>query len=107
MTVALVREPLYRTAPDCRQSFGDLAAKVGTDLGLPPDPEQRWILDRIFAERSPGIPASRHVCVIGPRQNIKSSTLVIAAATELFVLGVPEAIWTAHQSKTSTKSYED
>lgn len=106
-TVEVRREPLYRTAPDCRTSYGDLAAKVGVDLGLPPDEEQRVILDAIFAEREPEVPRYRHVCTVGPRQNIKTSTKVIAAMTDLFVLGIPEAIWTAHQSKTSTKSFQD
>lgn len=105
--VEVVREPLYRTAPDCRDTFGDLAARVGRDLGLPPDPEQQTILDAIFAERAPAVPRYRHVAIVGPRQNIKTSTKIVAALTDLFVLGVPEAIWTAHQSKTSTKSYED
>lgn len=106
-TVEVVREPLYRTVPDCRTSFGDLAAKVGVDMGLPPDEEQRVLLDAIFAEAQPEVPRYRHVCVVGPRQNIKTSTLAVAALTDLFVLGVPEAIWTAHQSKTSTKSFQD
>lgn len=105
--VEVVREPLYRTVPDCRASFGDLAAKVGRDLGLDPDPEQQEALDAIFAEREPAVPRYRHVCLVGARQNIKTSTLAIAALTDLFVLGIPEAVWTAHQSKTSTKSFED
>lgn len=106
-TVEVVREPLYRTVPDCRTSFGDLAAKVGADLGLAPDEDQRAILDAIFAEREPAVPRYRHVCIVGPRQNIKTSTKVIAALTDLFVLGVPEAIWTAHQAKTSSKAFQD
>lgn len=107
MTVAVVREPLFRRAPDCRGSFGDLAGRVGVELGLPPDEEQQAALDAIFAERAPGEPAARHACIVGARQNIKTSTLEIAAATDLLVLGVPEAIWTAHESKTSSKSYAD
>lgn len=106
-TVQVVREPLYRTVPDCRTSFGDLAARVGADMGLPPDPEQQVILDAIYTEREPHVPRYRHVATIGPRQNIKTSTKVVAALTDLFVLGIPECIWTAHQSKTSTKSFQD
>lgn len=110
MTVleGVVREPLYRSVPDCRQSFGDLAARVGVDLGLPPDDEQRVVLDAIYAEREPGVPAARHVAIIGPRQTVgKTATLEVAAATDMFVLGVRDAVWTAHQSKTSTKTFED
>jgi hypothetical protein len=105
--VNVVREPLYRCAPDCRESFGDLAAKVGAAIGLPPDPEQRDALDAIFAERVPGEPAARHAAIIGSRQNIKTSTLIVASATDLLVLGVPGAVWTAHESKTSTKAFAD
>lgn len=107
MTVAVVREPLYRLVPDCRTSFGDLAAQVGVGLGLAPDEEQRAALDAIFAERAPGEPAARHAAIVGPRQNIKSSTLSIASATDLLVLGIPDAVWTAHESKTASKSYAD
>lgn len=106
-TAQVIREPLYRTVPDCRSSFGDLAARVGVELGLPPDDEQRVALDAMFAEVSPGLPRYRHVCVVATRQQLKSATLAIAAATDLLLLGVPGAVWTAHQSKTSTKSYED
>jgi hypothetical protein len=106
-TAQVVREPLYRTVPDCRTSFGDLAARVGAELGLPPDDEQRIALDATFAEVEPGIPRYRHVCMVATRQQIKSATLTIASATDLLLLGVPGAVWTAHQSKTATKSYED
>jgi hypothetical protein len=106
-TAEVVREPLYRTAPDCRSSFGDLAARVGVELGLPPDEEQRAALDAIFAESEPAIPRYRHACIVATRQQMKSATLTIAAATDLLLLGVPGAVWTAHQSKTATKSYED
>lgn len=103
----IVREPLYRRAPDCRQSFGDLARRVAVELCLPPDDEQQDALDALFAERAPGEPAARHACIVGARQNIKTSTLEVAAATDLLVLGIPGAVWTAHESKTSTKSYQD
>ena len=69
-------EPLYRHRPSHRHTHGDLAAKVGADIGLPPDPEQQWILDSIYAERAPDRPAAFEVGVIGPRQNIKTGAVV-------------------------------
>jgi hypothetical protein len=99
--------PLFRSAPPSTHTFGDLAAKVGKSLRLDPDAEQRWILDQIYAEKAPGVPSAFEVCIVGPRQNIKSSTLEIAALTDLFVIGVPLTVWTAHQFKTSRKSFED
>jgi hypothetical protein len=99
--------PLFRSAPPSTHTFGDLAAKVGQAVRLTPDPEQRWLLDAIYAEKAPHVPAAFEVCVVGPRQNIKSSTLEIAALTDLFVVGIPLSVWTAHQFKTCRKSFED
>ena len=45
--------PLFRHRPPERWTNGDLAAKVGLDLGLPPDDEQRELLDMIYAEKAP------------------------------------------------------
>lgn len=88
-------------------SFGDVAAKVGEDLGLVPDVEQRWLLDAVFAETEDATPVNYEVCVVGPRQNIKSSTLEVAALTDLFVFGVELAVWTAHEFKTARKTFMD
>ena len=100
-------EPLYRHRPSHRRTHGDLAAKVGADIGLPPDPEQQWILDSIYAERTPDRPASFEVAVIGPRQNIKTSTLGIAALTDLFVFGIQRHIWSAHLVDTAKSTFAD
>lgn len=102
-----MHEPLHRYRPPHRWTYGDLAAKVGADLGLPPDDEQRWILDTIYAERAADIPASFEVAVISPRQNIKTSTLGIAALADLFVFGVERHLWTAHHGDTLKGTFHD
>lgn len=101
--------PLYRSRPASKWTFGDIACKVGADIGLPPDEEQRWILDSIFAEKAPGRPASFEFWVVGPRQNIKTSTLGIASLTELFVpsLGVKRQVWSSHLLDTSKSTFND
>lgn len=99
--------PLHRTAPTWAVTHGDIAAGVGKDLGLDPDPEQRWLLDAIFAENPDATPAAYEVCAVAPRQNIKSSTLEVAALTDLFVFGVVLAVWTAHEFKTARKTFLD
>lgn len=100
-------EPLYRHRPKHRWTNGDLAAKVGEDLGLSPDEEQRWILDTIFAEKAPERPASFEVGVISPRQNIKTSTFGVAALADLFVFGVERHLWTAHHGDTLKGTFAD
>lgn len=100
-------EPLYRHRPSHRWTYGDLACKVGADLGLPPDDEQRWILDTIYGEASADLPASFEVVVISPRQNIKTSTFGIAALTDLFVFGVEKHLWTAHHGDTLADTFGD
>jgi hypothetical protein len=100
-------EPLFRHRPRHRWTNGDLAARVGVDLGLPPDDEQQWILDTIFAEKAPERPASFEVGVISPRQNIKTSTLGIAALADLFVFGVERHLWTAHHGDTLKGTFND
>lgn len=100
-------QPLHRHRPSHRWTYGDLAAKVGADLGLPPDDEQRWILDTIYAEKAPERPSAFEVAVISPRQNIKTSTLGIAALADLFVFGVERHLWTAHHGDTLKGTFAD
>lgn len=100
-------EPLYRHRPSHRWTYGDLACRVATDLGLPPDDEQKWILDSIYAEKAPDRPASFEVGVISPRQNIKTSTLGMAALSDLFVFGIERHIWSAHLLDTAKSTFVD
>jgi hypothetical protein len=99
--------PAHLWVPDFDATNGDLAAQVGADLGLPPDPDQRLILDAIYGYRAgePSKPACFEVGVLAPRQNIKTSTLEIGALTDLFVFGVPLHIWTAHLFKTARETF--
>ncbi|HEY9495904.1 MAG TPA: hypothetical protein VIR15_13695 [Intrasporangium sp.] len=100
-------QPLYRHRPSHRWTYGDIAAKVGADLGLPPDDEQKWILDSIYAEKAPDRPASFEVGVISPRQNIKTSTLGIAALSDLFVFDIERHIWSSHLVDTTKSTFTD
>ena len=101
----VAREPAYHWVPPYRQTFGDLAAEVGVQLGMPMDDEQRMILDAIFAENEPGSPACFSVGIVAPRQNLKTATLEIAALTDVFVMGEPLHAWTAHLFDTAQKTF--
>lgn len=99
--------PLHRHRPAHRWTNGDIAARVGADLGLPPDDEQVWILDTIYGEVAPERPSCFEVGVVSPRQNIKTSTLGIAALADLFVFGVERHLWTAHHGDTLKGTFQD
>lgn len=100
-----VRDPAYMWVPSYKETYGDLAAGVAEDLGMPMDPEQKIVLNAIFAENQPGAPALFSVAVVAPRQNLKTATLEIAALTDIFVLGEPVHTWTAHLFDTSQKTF--
>ena len=101
-----MHDPAYMWVPEYRHTFGNLAAEVGEQLGMPMDPEQQMILDAIFAENEPGSPACFSVAAVAPRQNLKTATLEIAALTDVFVLGEPLHAWTAHLFDTAIKTFE-
>lgn len=97
-------DPLHRWVPSSEESYGDLAAGLGEQVGMVMDDDQRDILDAIYAEDKPGIPTSFEVAVVAPRQNIKTSTFEIAALTDVFVLELPLHVWSAHLYPTTQKS---
>jgi hypothetical protein len=98
--------PAHLWVPPYDRTDGDIAAEIGEQVGLVPDPDQRMILDAIFAVRDDK-PACFEAAVIASRQNIKTSTLEIAALTDLFVFEVPLHLWTAHLFKTAVSAFED
>lgn len=101
-----VPDPLHRWVPPFGESDGDLAAELAESVGMVMDDDQVDILGAIFAEDEPEVPTSFEVAVVAPRQNIKTSTLEIAALADVFVFGQPLHVWTAHLYSTTQKSFE-
>jgi hypothetical protein len=107
--------PLWKTAPGWSpetgwtvDTNGDIAAGIAADLGFTDDEDQRWSWDAIFAEDDDQLPVCADFCVVGGRQVVgKSATLLVAGVMDVLVLGHPVHIWTAHQSKTARKTFED
>lgn len=100
-------EPAFRWVPAFTHTNGDIAAQVGSELGLPPDEDQRQILDATYAYRpeTPDVPVCFSVATVAPRQNIKTSTWEIAALTDLFVFREPIQDWSAHLYETASKTF--
>lgn len=101
---SLLVEPTYAWVPDYSSTLGDEAADLGTLAGLEPDPEQRLILDAIFARNS-GKCAFFEVGVVAPRQNLKTGAFKIAALTWLYILDEPLIVWSAHEFDTSQEDH--
>jgi len=102
-----VRKPLHSWAPPHAESYGDLAASLAEQVGMPMDDEQKIILDAIYAEDEPGVPTCFEVGVVAPRQNLKTAVLEIAAMTDVFILGEPLHMWTAHVFDTAQRAFND
>lgn len=79
---------------------------MGLWLGYDEDPNQRLVLDAIFAEDHRGMPACFETGVVAPRQNLKTAALVTTATTWLFTFGEELVTWTAHLYDTSQKAFE-
>lgn len=68
---------------------------------------QRLILDRLFARTADDHLASPEMCLIGPRQNFKSSVLKMAVLGWLFVDPVELVTWSAHELSTAKEMFRD
>lgn len=100
-------EPLHRTAPKYRRTYGDEVADLGTLAGLTPDPEQREFLDDLFAVDKKGGVAAFEAAVIACRQNLKTGVLKIAALGWLFITDERLVVWSAHEFGTAQEAFRD
>lgn len=101
------KPPAYLSAVAHYATAGDEVADLCTQAGFAPDPEQRLILDQVFAADRRGHPAAFEVAVICPRQNLKTGTFKQIALGWLFITGEPYVIWSAHEFKTAAEAFRD
>lgn len=99
------RAPTYSNLVDYHSTKGPLVARLVESLGIIPDPEQRLILDQVFAVRADGMPAASTVVIVAPRQNLKSATLRMIALGWMFVTREQSMVWTAHEVTTAMDSF--
>lgn len=101
-------QPAYYHAPERAVTLGPVVGRVAAEAGYAPDPEQQLILDDVFAYGSDGTPASFEYGIVGPRQQLKTGSLIQCAIGWLFVLPpgkVQNINWTAHLRDTALKSF--
>jgi len=88
--------PRFRLIPERVRSLGPEAAAFAERVGIPLDDHQRLILDAMLGLTGDGRWASPESCVIEPRQNGKSSCLIVRALWGLFERGEEHILYSGH-----------
>lgn len=101
-----VVQPTWWACPEYAYTVGDLVCEVAASAGFAPDPEQELILNGMFGKLADGRPAAFEVDIFGPRQNIKTGTIVQAILGWLFVDDIDRIIYTAQDLKASEECWE-
>lgn len=99
-------------APWCHEveylyTFGPEVADVAAAAGLVPDQNQQWILDQTFGQLADGRPAAFEVDIIGPRQNLKTASIIMIELGWLFVTEESLIIHTAHELDATEEAFID
>lgn len=100
--------PLHAWTPPRDSTHGDEVAGFVESLGVRLDPEQRLVLDAMYARRG-GRHAALEVALVAPRQNHKTHTCEMACLADLFLFGGRDRliIWTAHLFPTANEAFID
>ena len=109
MTASGFVQPDYYSRPDWSVSFGDEVSDLAELVGFEPYPEQRMLLDDMFAV-DPVVPnraAAFEVAVVAARQQLKTGLLKQAALAWLFLFDVPLTVWSAHEFATAIEAQQD
>lgn len=107
MSVATSVEPAYRTFPEWHDTIGGEVADLAELAGFAPDPEQRLMLDAIFAADPSGYSVAFETCVIACRQNLKTALFEQAVLGWLFLADEQLVVWSAHEFRTVQEAFRD
>lgn len=99
--------PAYRWEPPDARITDDskLVADTCADAGFEPDAEQMMILDAIFALGADGHSSAFEIAAICTRQNLKTAVFEMAALGWLFLTDEQLIVWSAHEFRTSEKTF--
>lgn len=107
MPSALSVKPSHHTAPTWTETLGPEVADLCELVGYAPYPEQRLVLDDLFAIGSNGRSAVFEQGVVCARQNLKTGVLKQASIGWLFLMDQPLVVWSAHEFATSKEAFRD
>lgn len=99
--------PAYRTVPESFATLGPEVADLAASIGFAPDPEQRLLLDDMYAMKRDRTPVAFEFCVICSRQNLKTGLFKMAAIADSFYFHDPLVTWTAHLFDTAEGAFRD
>jgi len=100
--------PAYANVPDYTETLGPEVAELCELAGYAPDPEQRLVLDALFALGPDGwSPAAFEVAVICARQNLKTAVLKMAALGWIYVAEQELVVWSSHEMDSTREAFRD
>ena len=105
--------PAFLSVPPHVSTGGAEAADLAALSGFTPDAEQRLILDAFYAEQVAGSTfqsgqwAALEQAAIAARQNIKTSTMLMACMADAFLFEARLIVWTAHLFQTAAEAFLD
>lgn len=102
--------PAYLSYPRHSRTFGPEVADLCDSIGYGPDPEQRMLLDLIFAfdtDTGVPLPSSFETAVLCCRQNLKTGLFKQAAIGWMFITDERLVLWSAHEFSTSSEAFGD
>lgn len=80
----------------------DFMPEIGYDVDEP----ERLAVRALLPQKPDGTWMGLQSCIVAPRQNIKTATMISLATYDTFVDGL-EVVWTAHEFKTSADAFKD
>lgn len=111
-TPTLIREnptaqiPRFCKVPDYVATYGpEVADLCELDADYGPDPQQRLILDVLFAKKKGGQSAAFETGVVVGRQNLKSAAFKMATIGWLVLFDIPLVVYSAHEFLTAMEMF--
>lgn len=99
--------PLYFRVPERAATYGPEAADFGASAGLFLDPEQRLVVDAVYAVDAEDRLVSPVIGCAAPRQNVKTHVAKVCDLADLAVFRVPGAFHTAQQKDTALDAFRN
>ena len=106
-SAATLLEPAHHTAPEWEHTLGPEVAELCELVDYAPFPEQRLVLDDMFAIGKDGKSAAFEQGIVCARQNLKTGALKQAALGWLFLTDQPLVVWSAHEFGTAQEAFRD